>query len=317
MLALARSLDQPKAPERSRRPEPSPPVALRPKRLSVTRIETLIRDPYAIYAQYVLKLAPFEPLGKLPDAADRGSLVHDILEDFVRERPGGPFDRAAEERLLTLGRDAFAAHADFPEVIALWWPRFEKIARWFIGFEADRNDVVERNVEAKGTMPAAPGFTLTVRADRVDRLGDGSLAIIDYKTGTPPTIDEVLSLAPQLPLEGLIARRGGFEGIAPGEPSVMMYYRLTGRNDGGEDHDRSERQARGGKPAVTLPQALAAAEVKLGKLVAHFAGPDAKYTSRKIPKRGRVFVGDYDHLARVAEWVTTEEELDDFGPSTP
>jgi ATP-dependent helicase/nuclease subunit B len=317
MLTLSRRLDAPLAIDKPKRPDPSPPHEMRPKRLSVTRIETLIRDPYAIYAQYVLDLHPFEALGKLPDAADRGSLVHDILEKFIAERPRGPFDSEAEERLLAIGRDAFGKHADFPEVIALWWPRFQKIARWFIRAEAQRTDVLERYVEANGGWEVTPDFTLSVRADRIDRLADGGLAIIDYKTGTPPTIDEVLALAPQLPLEGLMARRGGFEGIEPGEPSRLIYYRLSGRNDGGEYHDRSERPAKGNKAAVTLPQALASAEQRLRDLVAHFADPNTKYQSRKIPKRGRVFVGDYDHLARVAEWTKTEEEIDDPGPAQP
>jgi ATP-dependent helicase/nuclease subunit B len=317
MLALSRRLDVPLAIDKPQRPQPSPPLERRPPRLSVTRIETLIRDPYAIYAQYVLDLQPFEALGKLPDAADRGSLVHDILEKFIAERPRGPFDRDAEARLLAIGREAFGKHSDFPEVIALWWPRFEKIARWFIRIEAQRTDVLERHVEANGRWEVTPDFTLSVRADRIDRLADGGLAIIDYKTGTPPAIDEVLALAPQLPLEGLMARRGGFDGIDPGEPSKLIYYRLSGRNDGGEYHDRSERQAKGKKTGVTLPQALASAERKLIDLVSHFADPSAKYQSRKIPKRGRVFVGDYDHLARVAEWTTTEEEIDDPGPVQP
>ncbi len=126
VLAWARRLDATGVDDRPVRPRPSPPVELRPKRLSVTRIETLIRDPYAIYAREVLKLRPFEPLGKLPDAAERGTLIHDILEDFVRERPRGPFDAAAGERLVAIGRAAFDRYRDFPEVVALWWPRFRE-----------------------------------------------------------------------------------------------------------------------------------------------------------------------------------------------
>ena len=83
--------------EAPKRPKPSPPVDKRPKQLSVTRIETLIRDPYDIYARSVLKLRPFEPLGKTPDAAERGTLIHDILEAFVRERPAGPYDAVSRE----------------------------------------------------------------------------------------------------------------------------------------------------------------------------------------------------------------------------
>jgi ATP-dependent helicase/nuclease subunit B len=307
-LALARQLDRPLAVDPPKRPRPSPPVELRPKRLSATRIETLIRDPYAIFARDVLRLRPFEPIAKLPDAAERGTLIHDVLEEFVRERPAGPFDAAGLERLLVIGREAFSEYADFPEVLALWWPRFERVAAWFVQVEAARPGVMHRHVEGDGLLEVTPDFRLSARADRLDRMADGRIAIIDYKTGAPPPMNEVLALSPQLPLEGLIVRRGGFEGIAAAEPAELAYYRLSGRGDGGEVQDRSYRPAKGNKPEVTLTQALAMTEQRLLELVAHFASPEAEYLSRKIPKRGRVYVGDYDHLARVAEWVFSESE---------
>jgi ATP-dependent helicase/nuclease subunit B len=309
VLAWARQLDQPPESDRSERPHPSPPLQWRPKRLSATRIETLIRDPYAIYAEYVLKLRPFEPLAKLPEARERGTLIHDILEDFVRERPAGPFDAAAEERLLAIGRAAFAGHADFPEVTALWWPRFERIARWFVATEAARSGVAERHVEGRGEMAVTPDFVLSARADRLDRLTDGGLAIIDYKTGSPPSPKEVRALAPQLPLEGLIARRGGFEGIAAAEPQRILYYRLTGRGEGGETADRTEWKRDG--HLVSLADTLASTERRLIELVAHFADPAADYPSNKVPKPRRTYVGEYDHLARISEWVATDQEEED------
>jgi ATP-dependent helicase/nuclease subunit B len=290
------------------RPRPSPSVERRPKRLSVTRIETLIRDPYAIYARDVLKLRPFEPLGKLPDAAERGTLIHDVLERFVRECPHGPFDAAAEERLLAIGREAFARHADFPEVAALWWPRFEKIARWFISAEADWTDIEERRIESVGEIAVGPDFTLTARADRLDVLAGGGLGIIDYKTGAPPSLKEVRSLSPQLPLEGLIARAGGFEGLAAAEPARIVYYRLTGRGDGGEKKDLTSSKK---GSASELAETLDITERRLSDLVAYFAKPEAEYLSNKIPKPRRTYVGDYDHLARISEWVATDQEEDD------
>ena len=308
VLAWARSLDRPEAPDPPVRPRPSPPLSARPKTLSVTRMETLIRDPYAVYARAVLRLRPFEPLGALPDAAARGTLIHDILEAFVRERPRGPFDAAALDRLLAIGRDAFTRYADFPEVSALWWPRFEAIARWFVGAEAGWTDIDERRIECAGALAITPNFTLTARADRLDRLAGGGLGIIDYKTGAPPSFKEVRSLSPQLPLEGLIARAGGFEGIAPAEPQRIVYYRLTGRGDGGELKDLTASKK---GDASALAETLAITEERLAALVAYFAGPDAEYISNKVPKPRRTFVGDYDHLARIAEWVATDQEEDD------
>ncbi len=313
-LGFARRLDRAEQTDPRRRPAPSPPVALRPTRLSATRIETLIRDPYAIYAEYVLRLSPFEPLGKLPDARERGNLVHDTLEEFVRERPRGPFDADALLRLLEIGRATFAKLADFPEVAALWWPRFEKIARWFVETEAAFGaDVVERHVEGKGEMAVTPDFTLSARADRLDVLRDGTLAIIDYKTGAPPSPREVRSLAPQLPLEALIARAGGFKDLAPMETSRIVYYRLAGRSDKDERADRTEWKEDKNR-THTLADTLATTEERLRALVANFAKADAAYLSNKVPKPRRTFVGDYDHLARIAEWVATDQEEDDEFP---
>ena len=100
MLTLARHLDVPaEKPQPAERPSPAPPLAARPNRLSVTRIETLIRDPYAIYAEQILGLRPIEAIAAMPGPAERGTLFHDALERFVGERPVGPFDAAALDRL--------------------------------------------------------------------------------------------------------------------------------------------------------------------------------------------------------------------------
>jgi len=63
-LHLAGKIDRPdSAAPPIERPLPRPPVALRPKRLSVTYIETLRRDPYALYAEKILGLKELDPLG--------------------------------------------------------------------------------------------------------------------------------------------------------------------------------------------------------------------------------------------------------------
>lgn len=314
VLKWARELDRPNASDLPSRPHPSPPVELRPKRLSVTRIETLIRDPYDVYARSVLKLRPFEPVGKTPDAAERGMLIHGVLEDFIRECPAGPYDRGAKERLIALGRAAFDEYRDFPEVMAVWWPRFERIAEWFIRQEEATDDVATRHVECVGEMRLTEDFVLTSRADRLDLLrAGGGVAIIDYKTGQLPSGREVASLAPQLPLEGLIASRGGFEGVPKADPKRIAYYRLTGRGIGGELGDRTEVKRRDGRP-IPLDELLATTERRLRDLLIEFAKPEAAYPSNKIPKAGRRYPGDYDHLARISEWIATDQEDEDFVP---
>lgn len=308
MLDLARHLDRPeRTGGESRRPCPVPAPALRPKSLAVTDIETLIRDPYAIHARRILKLRPFEPVATLPGPAERGSLFHDALDTFVGERRTGPFDEAAVERLVGIGRALFDRYRDFPDVQALWWPRFRAVARWFVSHEAGR-DVAERLTEVQGALEITPELTLTVRADRIDRLEDGRLAILDYKTGTPPGVNEVLSIAPQLLLEALIAEAGGFSGVAAGEVAELTYYHLKGTEEGGKAEPRGFRSARGGKPAVTLEEAKALTDERIRALAAFYANPANGYISRKIPKKQGDWMGDYDHLARVAEWSIEADE---------
>jgi len=307
MLALARALDLPQRTVSIAPPEPRPPLDARPKQLSVTRIETLIRDPYAIHAEYVLRLKPFEDIAAPAGAAERGTLIHDILERFVAERPAGPFDEAAHARLMEIGREAFAQYADWPEVGAIWWPRFALVARWFVRQEAARENVVHRHVEAKGGWEVGAGFRLTGRADRIDLLEDGRLAIIDYKTGTPPSGKAVLTVSPQLPLEALMARRGAFEGGPEGEAAELLYYRIHGRGEGGKVEARGTRRATKNEPEVTLAECLATTEKNLFELIAHFANPESAYVSSRVPRTSD-YGGDFDHLARIAEFSLGESE---------
>jgi ATP-dependent helicase/nuclease subunit B len=310
MLALARTLDMAdRSGNESRRPCPAPALALRPKRLSVTAIEMLIRDPYAVYARHILRLRPFEPIAAQPGPSDRGSLFHDALDRFVAEHSTGPFDAQAERRLVEIGREIFDLYLEFPDVQALWWPRFRAIAAWFVCHEASRDsDVVQRMTEVTGAIDASADLQLTVRADRIDRLGDGRLAIIDYKTGAPPGVDEVLSVAPQLLLEALIAEAGGFDGIEKAEVAELAYYHLRGSGEGGKQDLRGFRRAVKDKPAVSLDEAKERTGQRLKALAAYYADPANGYLSRKIPRKQSDWQGDYDHLARVAEWSIEADE---------
>ena len=165
------------------------------------------------------------PLG----AADRGSFIHAAIGDFARIYAGGlPADPCGE--LLRLGEMHFAQLKDFPEARAFWWPRYERIASWFAAFEQERRaGIVAALAEIRGEMPiptpSGSGFRLIGRADRIERLADGRYAILDFKTGKPPTSPQVRSgLAPQLTLEAAMLRGGGFAGIAATarSPSLPM-----------------------------------------------------------------------------------------------
>ncbi|MDX9859663.1 MAG: double-strand break repair protein AddB, partial [Rhodospirillales bacterium] len=198
-------------------PEPRPPIEARPRQLSVTQVEAWIRDPYAIFARHVLGLRPLDPLDADPAAADRGIIIHAALERFIQAYPGDlPAD--AEDRLIAIGREVFGDRSARPGVRAFWWPRFERLAHWFVDRERRRRAAGHGVLatEARGELAlAGPGgsFRLTGRADRIDVTPAGELAIIDYKTGQVPSRKQVeCGLAPQLSLEAAMAAAGAFAG---------------------------------------------------------------------------------------------------------
>jgi len=149
-----------------------------------------MRDPYAIYARHILRLKPLEPIDADPGAAERGSFIHEALDAFVRAHPHGTTDHALE-RLEQAGRAAFGDALARPAVWAFWWPRFLRIAAWFVDLEAERRgSIAESLTERHGSLvlPRGTGsFELTAKADRIDLLRSGGLALIDYKTGTVPS----------------------------------------------------------------------------------------------------------------------------------
>lgn len=294
-------IDRPDAFAKVAPPAPRPPLAARPRRLSVTEIETWMRDPYAVYAKHVLGLRALDPIDADASAADYGSLVHKAIERFVVENPGILPDDA-EARMLAIGEEVFEEALSRPGLWAFWWPRFCSVARWLVAHERGRRHEVARIFcEIKGGLEiAAPGgpFLLHARADRVDVLADGTLALIDYKTGQPPSAREVAAgYAPQLPLEGAIARFGGFDGLKAAEVGRMLYWRLKGGSDGGEE------KSAGDDPARLISEALEG----VAALVATFDDETTPYAARPHPDHAPRY-SDYLHLARVREWATAGDD---------
>jgi ATP-dependent helicase/nuclease subunit B len=302
--ALGALLNEPDGPAiRMERPHPRPPVKARPRNLSVTEIETWLRDPYAIYAKHVLHLSKLDPLDSDIGALERGTAVHAALEEFLKTAPTElPPD--AERELIAIADRTFAAAGVPHATLALWRPRFARAARWFIGVERERRaGIAQSFVELSGrrAFAAAAGeFILRCRADRIDLLEGGGAAILDYKTGNPPTKKQVRTLlAPQLPLEGAILKAGGFEAIGARDAAALLYIRFSGGADAGEVRAVDEDVAK----------LIQEAEDKLLARIAAFDDADTPYPPRVMPFRATIS-GDYDHLARVREWSLTgwEEE---------
>ena len=190
--------------------------------------------------QHVLRLFPLDQIDTAPGAADRGTVIHGAIGEFTQV-----YAKALPEdafgQLLALGRKHFAPLEEFPEARAFWWPRFERIARWFADWEGKRRaHVAAVQAEIRGEIEIPLGsrsFHLSARADRIERLDDGSYAILDYKTGQVPTGRQVAAgLSPQLTLEGAILRAGRFADIAPGASiAALIYVSLRGGIPGGEE----------------------------------------------------------------------------------
>ena len=288
-VRLAKSLGDPGQPQRMKRPAPTPPVAARPIALSVSDIETWVRDPYAIYARRILNLRTLDPLDAEIGPLERGTAVHKALELFVERFPGIlPPDAAL--RLNEIADEVFAAHGTPKAALALWRPRFVNAASWFVSEERARREFIEKSfVEIKGRIAVSDGFSLHGRADRIDILSAGGAVILDYKTGTPPSNKQIKAfLAPQLLLEGAMIRRGGFGDLGKLNPEELLYVRFGGGKDPGDIQ------------AVDIAL-IEEAFARLKQRVADFATPSMAYLPRVKPYRAHI-EGDYDHLSRVREW---------------
>jgi len=301
LSALFAGLDRPTEYLDPTEPLPTPPLESRPRNLSVSRIETWIRDPYSIYARHILKLKVLDPIDARLGTNHRGIIVHDTLDRFVKKYPDDLPDNSYAE-LIEIGAQVFDEQIQNSAVRAFWWPRFERMARWFV-----ENETLQRNAgriplstETSGEITfAAPGgdFTLNARADRVDQTPDGSLAIIDYKTGGAPTERQIKSgLTPQLTLEAAIAAEGKFYGVKPTNISKLIYMKLSGGRPAGKETG-----------VFKDVETLAADALRgLKKRVADFDDETTPYLSRPVPQFLSRF-GDYDHLARVKEWMAGDD----------
>jgi double-strand break repair protein AddB len=285
-LAMAAAFDAPSGLARPEsRPSPRPPLEVRPKKLSVTEIKTLIRDPYAIYARHILRLGPLDPLRPRADPRLRGIVLHEILERFVAGESAGLAD------LLRITDDVLACRVAWPLARAVWRSRIGKAAEAFIAFS---NSTGGKPVlmERKGAVTLTGlDFTLTGKPDRIDRLEDGRLLLIDYKTGNPPSEAEQKHFDKQLLLTAAMAENGAFPDLGPAEVARIAFV--------GVKADMKIVQT------DLEPGQVAAVWDEFARLIAAYARPSQGYTARRALKTERE-TSDYDHLSRFGEWDMTK-----------
>jgi ATP-dependent helicase/nuclease subunit B len=305
-LLFASELDRPDKLEPIPQPAPKPPRSARPLKLSVTAIEDWLRDPYTIYAKYILRLNPLDPVDMSLSAADRGSAIHNALGEFTQTFSDALPDDPARA-LRDIGEKYFKPLMERPEARALWWPRFQRIAKWFADWEiVRRRDLDHIQAEIRGELPipldSERAFVLSARADRIERRNDGTFAILDYKTGQPPSGKQVrMGLSPQLTLEAAILREGGFEGIPAGSSvSEIGYVRLSGNNPPGEQKPLELKIKQSDAPQPPN-DAANEARTKLEALIRAFETETQAYTSLNLSMWSNRY-GSYDDLARIKEW---------------
>ncbi|HHL22704.1 MAG TPA: double-strand break repair protein AddB [Aliiroseovarius sp.] len=289
-LTLAARLDERRGEELAPapRPSPRPPVAHRPRHLSVTRISLLVRDPYAIYAERILKLRPLEPLHQTPDAPLRGTVLHKIAEAFIGDAAAADAEDA-RARMLRVAGEILDREVPWPAARILWLARLERVAGQFLADEAMRQSEGRvLDVEVKGRLELErEGFTLTATADRIDRLTDGGVAVYDYKSGTLPTPTAQKLYDKQLMLEAAIAQAGGFDGIGAAPVGRVAYIALG--------------KAEPFRPYAPDAEEIAETRAGLARLIAAYGRRAQGYTALRLdPKIG--FPSDYRHLARFGEW---------------
>ena len=293
----ARALDQADAHRPAPRPAPSPPVADRPGLISVTEVDRLKADPFAFYARKMLALSALEEIDADPGPAWRGNAVHAILEAWAKEDGCDPEKLRPRAELLL---DESAAH---PLMKALWQPRLLEAVDW-IAAEVARLGAEGRRVlaaECKGRTALA-GVELYGIADRIDRAADGSLVIVDYKTGMPPgpkAVAEGYSL--QLGLLGLIAERGGFED-ATGTPAGFEYWSLAKKN-GNLGFVASPV---GGRTEIDPADFTTMAARNFIAAVEKWLTGNEPFTAKLHPEHAPY--GDYDQFMRLDEWYGREDQ---------
>jgi ATP-dependent helicase/nuclease subunit B len=293
-----RALDTPSDYVPDPQPAPVPPPELRPTRIAVTDVDRLKADPYAFYAKRILRLLALDPVDADPSAAWRGTAVHDVLEEWARMDKCDP---------ALLGPRALRMLADertHPMMRALWQPRLLEAIDWIAGkiVEGSETGRTVLAVEQEGRIEIA-GVTLTGKFDRIDRMAEAGLAVIDYKTGQPPSAAALRAgFSLQLGLLGLIAERGGFEGIS-GTATAFEYWSL-GRKGDSFGYVTSPVDPEGKRDRIVTSEFTATAAHHFADAVREWLTGTAPFTAKLHPEYAPY--AEYDQLMRRDEWYGRE-----------
>lgn len=307
-LDMAQKMDRSETLIPAQRPAPRPKASLRPRAISITEIEHLIRSPFDLYAKHVLKLAQVDPLGEDIGYRERGTLVHEVFADFVRAGHD-PMEQNAHQKMLDIAKRVFEGMQGQAEQRDIWLKRLEKSIHGFLDYERARDGRISaRFAEQKMHWTfeiEGKKFTLHGKADRIDMRHDGMLEIIDYKTGTPPNDKQMKEfLAPQLLVEAAIAKASGFESHPQASTQLLEYIKIGAGPDAFKPYP------------FYYPgdlDTMAAAEkimININAQISAFLLKDNLAMMPRLMPKKQNYVGPYDHLARNAEWTQIDGDED-------
>lgn len=302
----ARELDRPEYILPCNPPAPKPPVSSRPIEISVTQVEKLMSNPYAHYADKILRLKRLDPIDMETGNREFGDIIHKVIEGLVAGYdaipPNGRMDFLLDNWRKLLDKNHIPL-----AVRAFWQPRFENIATEFLQKEQERRKELAKVIgEVKGAyninLEDGREFKVTARADRLELTWDNKITIIDYKTKS--TISAIANgvmngTLPQMPLEALMANNSGFEGIE-GQIQDMEYWFMTGGNDKSNAINIETISAKLSKVG-SIEQMLENTKDGIAELAQVFTKETTPYLSCPDPDNEPDF-NDYKHLARHKEW---------------
>ena len=292
-LELIKSFEKPQnMMEPAKRPSPTPPVSCRPKTLPVTQIENLIRDPYTIYAKYILNLRPIESLYRTPDSALRGQVIHSLMEKFIlltkNQWPNDPLTL-----LDQLSDKILESYIPKNSTKLFWKRKINSFSEHFLSSEEKRRKITTPIlVEERGSIEIEDtNFKLTGIFDRIDQDSEGNLSIFDYKTGVIPSSIVQKYFDKQLLLLALIIYKGGIKKLKNTNIKEAYYIDLSSNP---KEYKNS---------LVSQNLDVIFADFKL--LISEYNNQNRGYLARRAVFETR-WDGDYDHLSRFGEWDHTQ-----------
>ena len=270
-----------------------------PRQMSVTRIDRLQRDPYSIWAEDVLGLKVLDPMNLPMQANLKGTAVHKAIELLEAEGAG----KTAAHLTILLERELRRAgedEADWLSRRAIW----EDVADWFLEWRSGRDlsgGMVQEVSGKWGYEIAGTPFILSAQADRIEIGATGAITIVDFKTGSAPSDKMIRSgFDQQMPLQAVIAGKGGFAGVRAAPVDALEYVEFRGKP--------GARKIGPGKDGELTPDKMAArAEEGVTCLIAAYRAPDAVFASAPRVQFVKYDYG-YNLLARRAEWTSDTSE---------